>query len=95
MGKYGADIEVAQYLQNNEETQGYEELRNQTDVAVFKVSPKTKYCAIGKVNCRDSLNNSKAECMGVANRSTVLRECRLMSNRKVKESKCSKKRRLV
>ena len=41
-GNYGADSEAGKYLQNNEETQGYEELQNQTDVAVFKVFAKDR-----------------------------------------------------
>ena len=35
-GNYRTDSEVEQYLQNYEQTQGYEELRNQTDVEVFR-----------------------------------------------------------
>ena len=40
VGNYGADSEVEQFLQNNEETQGYEELRIQTDVDVFRIPAK-------------------------------------------------------
>ena len=36
-GNYGADSEAGEYLQNNEETQVYEELRNQSGVEVFRV----------------------------------------------------------
>ena len=39
-GNYVGDSEAVKYLQNNEETQGYEELQNQTDVAAFKVPAK-------------------------------------------------------
>ena len=38
---FGTDIEVGQFLQNHEETQGYEELQIPTDVEVFKISRKT------------------------------------------------------
>ena len=37
---FGTDIEVEQFLQNNAETQGYEDLQNQTDVDVFKIFAK-------------------------------------------------------
>ena len=37
---YGADSEVGQFLQNNEDTQGYENLQTATDVGVYKVFAK-------------------------------------------------------
>ena len=40
VGNYGADSEVAKFLQNDEETQGCEELRSPTDVEVFKIFAK-------------------------------------------------------
>ena len=90
-GNYGADSEVGKYLRSNEETQGYEELQSRADVAVFKVLPKIKYCAIAKVKFREPLNNSKAKCRAVENRATVLRKRRLTSNRKAGESERAKK----
>ena len=39
---YGADSEAVRYIQNNEETQGYEELQNQPDVAGFEVFAKDR-----------------------------------------------------
>ena len=41
-GNYGADSLAGGYLRNNEETQGYEELQHQTNVAAFKVFAKDK-----------------------------------------------------
>ena len=38
VGNYGPDSEVEQFLQNNEETQGYEGLRSQADMGVYKIS---------------------------------------------------------
>ena len=38
VGNYGGDSEVG-HLQNNEGTQGYEELRRPTDVDVFRIPP--------------------------------------------------------
>ena len=63
-GNYGADSEVEQYLQNDEETQGYEELQNQTDVAAFKVFPKEQILRDSKGKFRETLNNSKAKVRG-------------------------------
>ena len=37
---YGTDREVEQFLQNNEETQGYEELRSPADADVFRIFAK-------------------------------------------------------
>ena len=34
---YGANSEVEQFLQNNEETHGYEVLRNQTEMGFYKI----------------------------------------------------------
>ena len=36
--KYGADSEMGQFLQNDEETQGYEGFRRQTDMVVYRIS---------------------------------------------------------
>ena len=40
VGNYGADSGVEQFLQNNEETQGYEELQNQADMDVYEIFAK-------------------------------------------------------
>ena len=40
VGNSGADSEVEQFLQNNEETQGYEELQNQTDMEAYNIFAK-------------------------------------------------------
>ena len=40
VGNYGADSEVEKFLQNNEETQGYEELQNQADMDLYKIFAK-------------------------------------------------------
>ena len=37
---FGTDSEVEQFLRNNEETQGYEDLQTPTDVGVFEISAK-------------------------------------------------------
>ena len=73
-GNYGADIEAVQYLQSNEETHGYEEMQNQSDVAVFKVCAEDRILRDRKVVFREPLNNSKAKCRVIANRATVLRK---------------------
>ena len=35
---YETNSEAGQFVQSNEETQGYEELQNQTDADVYKIS---------------------------------------------------------
>ena len=40
VGNYGTDSEVEQFLQNNEGTQGYEELQSPTDVEAFRIFAK-------------------------------------------------------
>ena len=37
---FGKDSEVGQFLRNNEDTQGYENLQTTTDVDVFEIFPK-------------------------------------------------------
>ena len=39
---FGTDSDVEQFLQNNEETQGYEDLQTPKDVDVFKISAKER-----------------------------------------------------
>jgi len=45
---YGTDSEVGKFLQNNEETQGCEELQNPTDVDVCKIFAKEQIVRGGK-----------------------------------------------
>ena len=90
-GNYGTDSEVGQYLQNNEETQGCEDLRNQSDVGSLEFLPTIKSYATERKNSHEPLNNSKAKSAGSANCATVLRRRRQISNRKVTESNRSKK----
>ena len=63
-----------QYLQNNEETQGYGALQNQTDVGVFRVVAEDQILRDRKGKPREPLNNSKEKSAGGANRATVLRK---------------------
>ena len=63
-GNYGAEGEVGNYLQNNEETQGYEEMQNQKDVEVFRVSPKAQILRDRKGGFRDPLNNPREKSAG-------------------------------
>ena len=57
VGNYGTDSEVDKFLQNNEETQGYEELQNQTDVDVYKIFAKEQIVRGGKGKNREILAN--------------------------------------
>ena len=53
---YGTDSEVGKLLQSNEETQGYEELQNPTDVDVYKIFAKEQIVREVKEN-REILAN--------------------------------------
>ena len=55
---------MGQYLQNNEETQGYEELRYQTDVAAFKVFAKDQILRDRKGKIPRTFKQFKREIQG-------------------------------
>ena len=53
---FGTDSEAEQFLQNNEETQGYEDLQTTTDVDVFKIPEKEQI-----VRGRNGRNNEVSD----------------------------------
>ena len=60
----GPTVRWGSIFKNNEETQDYEELRNQTDVEGFRVFTKDQVLRDRKGKSRESLNNSKAKSVG-------------------------------
>ena len=58
VGNYGADSEVGQFFQNNDETQGYEELQSPTDVDVFRIFAKEQILRERQGEKREILANS-------------------------------------
>ena len=68
VGNYGADREAGQFLQNNEETQGYEELRRPTEVGVFRIFAKEQILRGGRGKPRNSSQLHKKSAVGFKGR---------------------------
>ena len=57
---FGTGSEIEQFLQNNEETQGYEDLQTPTDVEVFKIPAKAKSFGVEMGNIELFANLTKS-----------------------------------
>ena len=64
IGNYGPGSEADQFLQNNEDNQGYGELQTPTDVEVFKTFAKEQIQR-GRKGKREILVNSERNWRGL------------------------------
>ena len=86
VGNYGADSEVEQFLQSNEETQGYEELRSPSDVDALRIFAKEQILREReRGKSRESLANAISNWPAHLKGEMVFWKCRQTSKMRERE----------
>ena len=72
---FGTGSEAEQFLQNNEEAQGYEDLQTSTDVAVFKIFAKEQI-ARGRNGKQGNFRQFNKKSTGDTNGGIIFGKCK-------------------